>query len=50
MLSALEKVKPRSASVEFGLEVSFEEGKLTALLVQGSGTASVNITLQWGEE
>jgi hypothetical protein len=49
MLSTLEKVSPRKASVEFGLEVSFKEGQLTALLVQGGGTASINITLEWGD-
>ena len=49
ILGTLEKVKPRNASVEFGLEVALQEGKLTALLVQGGGTASVNVTLEWGE-
>jgi hypothetical protein len=48
--SSIEKVKPQRASVEFGLEVAVQEGKLTALLVQGSGTASVTITLGWGSE
>jgi hypothetical protein len=46
----LEKVKPRKASVEFGIEVATEAGKLTALLVKGSGTASMKITLEWGSE
>jgi hypothetical protein len=45
---SIEKVKPRKASVQFGLNVSAQEGKLTALLVQGSGTASVTVTLEWG--
>jgi len=49
ILDTLEKVKPRSASVGFGLEVSFKEGQLTALLVRGGGTASINVTLGWGE-
>ncbi len=47
--STLKKVKPHSASVEFGLEVSVDSGKLTALLVKGTGTANLKITLQWGE-
>ena len=47
--ATLKKVKPRSASVEFGLEVSVDAGKLTALLVKGTGTANLKITLQWGE-
>ena len=46
--AALQKVKPRKASVEFGLEVAVESGKLTSLLVNGSGTATLKITLEWG--
>ena len=45
---ALQKVKPKKASVEFGLEVAVESGKLTSLLVNGSGTATLKITLEWG--
>lgn len=47
--AALQKIKPKKASVEFGLEVAVESGKLTALLVKGSGTATLNITLEWGD-
>jgi hypothetical protein len=50
MVGAIGKIKPQRASVEFGVEVAAQEGKLTALLVQGSGTASVKITLEWGSE
>jgi hypothetical protein len=49
MVATLKKVKPRSASVEFGLEIGVEAGHLTALLVKGTGTANLKITLQWGE-
>jgi len=49
IIASFEKVKPRKASVEFGLEVAAESGKLTALLVKGSGTASLKIVLEWGE-
>jgi len=41
-------VKPSKASVEFGLELALETGQLTALLVKGSGTSSMKITLEWG--
>lgn len=44
-----EKLKPRKGTVEFGLEVGAESGKLTALLVKGTGTASLKITLEWGQ-
>ena len=49
MLTTLQKVKPRAASVEFGLEIGIESGQLTALLVKGTGTANLKITLEWGE-
>src|SRR5438105_2469883 len=35
--SAIEKVKPKKATVELGLEVGLESGKITALLVKGTG-------------
>ena len=44
------KVKPRKASVELGLEVGLESGHLTALLVKGTGTANLKLTLEWGGE
>ncbi len=50
VVASLEKVKPRYASVEFGIEVGIESGKLTALIVQGTGTANLKITLGWGEQ
>lgn len=49
VVSTLQKVKPRAASVEFGLEIGLESGQLTALLVKGTGTANLKITLEWGE-
>jgi hypothetical protein len=42
-------LKPHKASVEFGLEVALEAGQLTALLVKGSGTSNLKITLEWSE-
>ena len=47
--STLQKVKPQKASVEFGLEIVLEAGQLTALLVKGSGTTNLKITLEWSE-
>ena len=49
IVTTLEKVKPKKASVEFGIEVALESGQLTALLVKGSGTSNLKITLEWGE-
>jgi hypothetical protein len=44
----LKRVEPRKATVEFGVDVALESGKLTALLVKGTGKASLKITLEWG--
>ena len=44
---ALSKARPTKANVEFGLQVAVEAGKLTALLVKGSGTATLKISLEW---
>jgi hypothetical protein len=46
-LETLQKVQPTKASVEFGLEIGAEPGKLTALLVKGSGKANLKVTLEW---
>ncbi len=47
MTKTLDKVKPKKASVEFGVEIGVESGKLTTLLVKGSGKANLKITLEW---
>jgi len=44
---ALDKSRPNRATVEFGVEIALEAGHLTALLVKGTGTASIKITLEW---
>lgn len=47
LASAWEVVKPAEASVEFGLDVTAKSGKLTGLLVEGEGTASLKVTVTW---
>jgi len=49
VVTTLQKVKPKKASIEFGLEIALESGQLTALLVKGTGTSNLKITLEWGE-
>src|SRR5947209_1729950 len=44
---SLAKVKPKKATVELGLEVGLEAGKLTALIAKGSAKANFKITLEW---
>ena len=47
LTSALAKAKPDSATLEFGIDVALESGKLAALLVKGTGSAAIKITLVW---
>ncbi len=46
---SLKRMKPKKASVEFGMEVGLESGKLTALICKGSGKANLKVVLEWGE-
>lgn len=47
MAKTLDKIQPDKASVEFGIEVAFKEGVLTGLLVKGSTTGNLTVTLEW---
>jgi hypothetical protein len=49
LVATLQKAHPRKASVEFGLEFAVESGKLITVVVKGSSTANLKITLEWGE-
>ncbi|MBW4684791.1 MAG: hypothetical protein KME40_06735 [Komarekiella atlantica HA4396-MV6] len=42
------KAKPDKASVKFGIEICIESGRLIPLLVKGTSTANLEITLEWG--
>jgi len=41
------EIQPTKASVEFGLEIGMEAGKLVTLLVKGTATATMKITMEW---
>ena len=43
----IQKVKPKKASVKFGMELAIESGQLTAVIVRGSGKANLEILLEW---
>jgi hypothetical protein len=47
LYGAIKKIAPKKACIEFGVEAGVESGKLTALLVKGSGKANLKITLEW---
>lgn len=49
LVHMLEEIKPRKATLEFGVEIVVESGRLTSMLVKGSAEASLTITLEWGE-
>lgn len=42
-----QKVQPSEASVAFGLKLTAKSGKLTGLVVEGGGEASLTVTLTW---
>jgi hypothetical protein len=44
---ACTRARPDEASVEFGLGLVVKSGKLSALLVDGSGSASLKVSLTW---
>ncbi len=45
----MKKLKPKSATVEFGVELGLKEGKLLAIFLQGEGKANLKVQLTWGE-
>ena len=47
MTATLDHVRPDRAAVEFGVDVGVESGALTALIVKGTGTATIKVTLEW---
>ncbi|MER8044547.1 CU044_2847 family protein [Streptomyces sp. NPDC094032] len=44
---ALHRAAPDRAVVEFGCQLGVQAGKLTALVVQGTATANLKVTLEW---
>jgi hypothetical protein len=47
MTAVLDRARPDRAAVEFGIDVGVEPGGLTALIVKGTGTATIKVTLEW---
>ena len=50
LAKAWDAVKPAEATVEFGLNLTAKSGKLTGLLVEGGGEASLKVTLTWKQD
>ena len=47
LMNALRKASPDKATLEFGVDIGIESGALTSVIVKGTGTATVKITLEW---
>ncbi|MEU8894926.1 CU044_2847 family protein [Nocardia sp. NPDC048505] len=47
LAQAWDKTKPHEATVELGLALTTKTGKLSALLVEGGGSATINVKLTW---
>ncbi|SRR5260370_28441556 len=41
--------QPSRVAVEFGCEFAVESGSLTTLIVSGSGSGSIKVTLEWSK-
>lgn len=44
---SVDGLKPDRVSVEFGLELSLDAGKVVAVLASGQAKASLKVTLDW---
>jgi len=47
--ASLARMKPTKASIEFGMGVALESGKLTTLICQGKTNANFTVRLEWGK-
>lgn len=43
----IQAVKPTKATIKYGLAIGIEQGSLVAAIVRGTGTANLEITLEW---
>jgi hypothetical protein len=46
----VEKVKPSKTTVELGIQLAVQNGKLTGLIVEGKAEASLKVTFEWSTE
>ena len=45
--ATLEKIQPTKASMEFGIELALDSGKLTAIIVKGTAKANLKVALEF---
>jgi hypothetical protein len=48
--AAVDKASPHKVTVELGLELAVQPGKLIALLVEGAAKGALKVTLEWGRD
>ena len=46
----IREIQPDKATVSMGFDIATSEGQLTALLVKGTASASLTVTLEWEKE
>ena len=49
-LKPLKQINAKKLTVKMGMNIGVESGKLTALLVEGSANANIEITIEWSDE
>ena len=47
LVDAMKAIGPKKFTIQLGFDLTVKEGQLVALLVSGSGTASIKVTLEW---
>lgn len=45
--TALEKASPNKVTLELGMEFAIESGRLTAMVISGSGRSQIKVALEW---
>jgi len=49
-LKPLKQINAKKLTIKMGMNIGVESGKLTALLVEGSANANIEITIEWSNE
>jgi hypothetical protein len=47
VVAPIQAAKPTKATVKYGLAIGIEQGSLMAAIVRGTGSANLEITLEW---
>lgn len=50
MAAPIKAVKPTKATIKYGIAVTIQDGSLMAAIVRGTGTANLEVTLEWAQK